>query len=654
MQNNKLMDGQKRAIIENVSPQIDSGKFYAKRVLGESVKVEADILGDGHDIVNAVLLYRHEKQKAWREVYMKESSNDRWEASFTVDTKGFYLYTIKAWVDQALSWQHGIERKIKAGDNVKVELLEGALHLEAMIERANKTDIKEIKSYIELFREEKHYEAACKASTSSVVHEWMIKYPANGLSSKYETELKVWVERPRAAYSSWYELFPRSTSGKANTHGTFKDVIKVLPRLADMGMDVLYLPPIHPIGDSFRKGKNNNPVAKKGEPGSPWAIGNKDGGHKSILNDLGTLEDFKLLVKEADKLGIEIALDYALQCSPEHPYVKDHPQWFKWRPDGTVQYAENPPKKYQDVLPINFESEDWKNLWIELKGIFQYWIKQGVKIFRVDNPHTKPFLFWEWVINEIKKENPDVIFLAEAFTRPKIMKQLAKAGFTQSYTYYTWRNSKEDLIEYMTELTTSEMKEYFRPNFWPNTPDILPFNLQGGLQPLFITRFFMAATLSSNYGFYGPVYEFMIHEAMPGKEEYFNSEKYEIYKWDWSAKNKMTELITMVNKIRRNNKALQSTNNIQFCDIQNDQLLAYYKSTEDKENSLLIIVNLDPYHKQSGWVKTPLAEMGYKEGENFVMHDLLTDARYIWNKEWNYIDLDPNALPFHLFRIEKM
>jgi len=415
----------------------------------------------------------------------------------------------------------------------------------------------------------------------------------------------------------------------------------------------LYLPPVHPIGDSYRKGKNNKPNAGSGEPGSPWAIGNADGGHKAILKDLGTLGEFKKLVNEADKYGIEIAMDYALQCAPEHPYVKENPQWFKWRSDGTVQYAENPPKKYQDVLPIHFETDDWKNLWIELKGILQYWIKQGVKIFRVDNPHTKPFIFWEWIINEIKKEHPDVLFLSEAFTRPKVMQQLAKVGFSQSYTYYTWRTSKAELIEYMTTLTQTEMKNYFRPNFWPNTPDILPYNLQSGLEAVFFTRFFLAATLSSNYGFYGPVFEFMVHDALPGKEEYYNSEKYEICKWDWSKKTRFTELISKVNQARSTNKALQSTNNIQFCDIANDQLLSYYKQSAEGDNQLLFVVNLDPYHKQDGWVKVPLKEAGLLADQEFTVHDVLTGSQYVWKGEWNYVALDPHVLPFHLFRLEK-
>lgn len=647
------MDGKSRVVIEKVSPEIDGGRFYSKAVLGDSVVVEADIFGDGHDITQAILCYRHEKQKNFREAHFSLPENDRCAASFIADTIGLYICSIKAWVDHTLTWHHGIKRKIAAGEHVAVELAEGAQLLTQMIEQASKADAKQLKQIAELFLNKKKYDAACLAASEDAIHHYAYKYPLFAAITTYPVELNIYVDRPRAGFSTWYELFPRSTSSKEHTHGTFNDVIKLLPRLNEMGFDVLYLPPVHPIGDSYRKGKNNNPKAGSGEPGSPWAIGNADGGHKAILKDLGTLGEFKKLVNEADKYGIEIAMDYALQCAPEHPYVKENPQWFKWRSDGTVQYAENPPKKYQDVLPIHFETDDWKNLWIELKGILQYWIKQGVKIFRVDNPHTKPFIFWEWIINEIKKEHPDVLFLSEAFTRPKVMQQLAKVGFSQSYTYYTWRTSKAELIEYMTTLTQTEMKNYFRPNFWPNTPDILPYNLQSGLEAVFFTRFFLAATLSSNYGFYGPVFEFMVHDALPGKEEYYNSEKYEICKWDWSKKTRFTELISKVNQARSTNKALQSTNNIQFCDIANDQLLSYYKQSAGGDNQLLFVVNLDPYHKQDGWVKVPLKEAGLLADQEFAVHDVLTGSQYVWKGEWNYVALDPHVLPFHLFRLEK-
>ena len=432
------------------------------------------------------------------------------------------------------------------------------------------------------------------------------------------------------------------------------DVEALLPRIAHLGFDVLYLPPIHPIGHSHRKGKNNSTTALESDPGSPWAIGNEKGGHKSIDPDLGTFDDFASLIEAAEKHGIEIALDMAFQCSPDHPYVKENPQWFKWRPDGSVQYAENPPKKYQDVLPFNFETGDWKNLWKELKSIFEFWIDKGVRIFRVDNPHTKPFPFWEWMMKELKSRNEDIIYLAEAFTRPRIMQRLGRLTFTQSYTYYTWRNNKWEIKDYVEELTQTEMKEYFRPNFWPNTPDINPWKLQSPNEAAYMMQLFMAATLSSNYGVYGPVYEFMEATPVPGKEEYLNSEKYEIRHWDWERETRITELMRDINVIRRNNKALQGTNNIEFCETQNDQLLAYYKWDDSESNRLLMVVNLDKDHPQSGLVRLPLERLGGAHGDKFVMLDLMTGNQYVWESEWNFVLLDPAHYPFHLFRIEKL
>ncbi|HYC86199.1 MAG TPA: alpha-amylase family glycosyl hydrolase, partial [Chryseosolibacter sp.] len=454
-----------------------------------------------------------------------------------------------------------------------------------------------------------------------------------------------------ANFSSWYELFPRSASldGK---HGTFRDVIKLLPRIHAMGFDVLYLPPIHPIGKINRKGKNNNVRSVAGEPGSPWAIGSDEGGHKAIHRQLGTLQDYKNLIAEAKKYGIDIALDIAFQCAPDHPYVKEHPQWFRQRPDGSIQYAENPPKKYQDIYPFNFETDDWKALWQELKSVITYWIDQGVKIFRVDNPHTKPFLFWEWAIAEVNKEYDDVIFLSEAFTRPKVMASLAKIGFTQSYTYFTWRVSKQEITEYMTELVFSGSRNYFRPNFWPNTPDILPYHLQHQGENIFIIRLALAATLSSNYGMYGPVYEFCENTPVPGKEEYMDSEKYEVRQFDWKKTNRMTDIITLLNKARKANPALQSTWNLQFCFIENPNLIAYLKVTDDLSNIFLVVVNLDAHARQVGFVQLPRQRLKLGEHINVKLHDLVTDEHYTWTQEWNYVELDPYKMPFHLFKLE--
>ncbi len=468
----------------------------------------------------------------------------------------------------------------------------------------------------------------------------------------YDRILEVRVERKKALFSAWYEFFPRSASPERGKHGTFKDCENVLPEVSKMGFDVIYFPPIHPIGRSHRKGLNNATDAEEGDPGSPWAIGAKEGGHKAIHPELGTMEDFQRLVKKAKDMDIEIALDFAIQCSPDHPYVKEHPQWFKWRPDGTVQYAENPPKKYQDVLPVNFETEDWKNLWKELKSIVEFWIDKGVRIFRVDNPHTKTFLFWEWCIKEINAKHDGIIFLAEAFTRPRVMEELAKIGFNQSYTYFTWRNTKEEFVEYLTQLTKTEMREYYRPNFWPNTPDILPISLENQHEPSFLIRLILAGTLSSNYGIYGPVFEFGHNEAFPGKEEYNHSEKYEIKHWDWPRRTKIKEVISILNRVRNENEALQSTWNIEFEDTDNDQLLCYSKISQNGNNKILTVVSLDPHHAQSGWVKVPLHRLGIEPQEFFSVTDLLTGSSYVWQEEWNYVELHPQAIPAHILKVE--
>ncbi len=647
-----MKNAQSRAIIENVAPEIDNGKYYIKRTVGEFVEVEADIFGDGHDIVAGVLLYRHEKSKKWTEERFAPIGNDRWLSKFKVEKQGIYHYKLEAWIDYALNWQHNIERKAEDGQYVNVELQDGVQYLEYLQSVLPKKETKMISEWISLFNNGEKYNEALKVALSAQLHDLFVQNPSKDFSIEYDNNLRAYVDRQKARYSTWYEFFPRSASTTRGQHGTFKDCEKLIPRVAEMGFDTLYFPPIHPIGEVNRKGKNNTTVAKEGDVGSPWGIGSKYGGHKDIHPELGTLKDFKSLVRTAKKHGIEIALDFALQCAPDHPYVKEHPQWFRWRPDGSVQYAENPPKKYQDILPIYFETEDWKNLWKELLSIAIYWVDQGVEVFRVDNPHTKPFRFWEYLIAQVKKHNPNVLFLSEAFTRPRIMHELAKVGFTQSYTYFTWRNFKHEIIEYMLELTQEDGKEYFQPNFWPNTPDINPYALQGGNESLHMIRLFLAATLSSSYGMYGPVYEYLVHAAMPGKEEYLNSEKYEIQHWDWSFKNKMTHLITEINKARKENPALQHTNNYQNCTVGNDSLLAFYKETEDKSNQMLMVVNLDPYHRQSGTVQTPLTAIGIQEGQSFTVKDLLTGNSYIWSSEWNYVELDP-AFPFHLFRISK-
>lgn len=647
------LPGKARAIIDSIGPQIDGGRFAVKRVVGDALEVWADVLIDGHDKLNAALLFRSKRSKSWREAPMQQQGGGRWKGAFVPEKVGPYEYAIKAWVDHYSSWNYDTRRKIEAWQRVNVELLIGAGYLEEVAGRASKKEKEQLLKWAGMLRDEQHYEQAISLVLEGSFLPAFLKYPSQE-NATISPPLPLYVDREKAAYSAWYELFPRSTALKAGQHGTFKDTIRLLPRLQDLGMDVLYLPPIHPIGIQHRKGKNNNTTALPDEPGCPWAIGGEGGGHKAILKELGTLSDFQLLVKEAQAHGIEVAMDYALQCSPDHPYVKEHPDWFKWRPDGTVQYAENPPKKYQDVLPLNFETDDWQAMWVELKSILEYWIAQGVKIFRVDNPHTKSFQFWEWCIAEIQQKNPEVLFLAEAFTAPQLMKYLAKAGFSQSYTYYSWRNTKHELVEYLEELSKTEMADYFRPNFWPNTPDINPVPLQGAKDALFLTRLFMAATLSSNYGFYGPVYEYMISEPMPGKEEYIDSEKYEVRLWDWSKTNKLTELIRRVNKARKDNPALQRTNNIQFCHVDNEQLLAYLKTNADRSNCILAVVNLDPSNSQSGMVELPMHWIGLSPDSHYQVYDLITGARYNWRGAWNFVELNPDFLPMHLLRIEKI
>jgi starch synthase (maltosyl-transferring) len=460
------------------------------------------------------------------------------------------------------------------------------------------------------------------------------------------------VDRTKANFSTWYEFFPRSAATEHGKHGTFKDAELLLPKVAAMGFDTVYLPPIHPIGEVNRKGKNNTTTAKEGDSGVPWGIGSRFGGHKAIHPELGTEKDFKDFIAKSGEHGLEVAMDLAFQAAPDHPYITSNPEWFRKRPDGTMQYAENPPKKYQDIVNFYFETAEYQSLWKELLDVTLHWIGFGIRIFRVDNPHTKPYYFWNWLISEVKKEHPDVLFLAEAFSRPKVMQQLAKQGFSQSYTYFTWRVHKQELMEYMVELTQSEMKEYYRPNFWPNTPDINPYHLQGANESMHLIRYALAATLCGNLGIYGPVFEYMVSEAMPGKEEYMHSEKYEVRHWDWSIENKITYLITKINHIRKEHPALQQTNNIRFCTLENEQLMAFYKWDDDRKDELLVVINLDPYYPQRGMVQLPLAALGVEAGKPIQMKDLVTDNSYIWYNEWNYVDLPP-SLPFHLFQIKK-
>jgi starch synthase (maltosyl-transferring) len=608
-----------------VKPQVDCGRYPVKRALGDEVLVEADVFTDGHDAVVAQLMFRAVGEGEWQTREMTFHGNDHWSASFRVEQLGRYEYTVRAWTDAFLTWQRDLAKRKEAGQDLSVDfLIGGALSCNPVLKDAAQPA-------------EERYRVAMALKPPP---------PGEARVKTYERTLAVVVDPVRARFSTWYELFPRSVRGDGK-HASFRDLIAKLDDIREMGFDVLYLPPIHPIGMTERKGKNNTLQAGKDDVGSPWAIGAKEGGHKAVLPQLGTLADFDALVSEAKKRNISVALDIAFQCSPDHPYVREHPEWFRQRPDGTVQYAENPPKKYQDIYPFDFETPQWKSLWEELRSVFEFWIGHGVTVFRVDNPHTKAFEFWEWCIGELKAKHPEVIFLSEAFTRPRVMHKLAKLGFTQSYTYFTWRNTKWELQEYFTQLAQDESREYFRPNVWPNTPDILHEYLQHGGRPAFIVRAVLAATLAANYGMYGPAFELM--EATPrepGSEEYLNSEKYEIKRWDTDRADSLRPLITRLNQIRHENAALQSDWSLRFHPTDNDQLLVFSKA--EKSNLILVAVNLDPRVQQAGHVDFDRAP-----GDSYALEDLIVSGNYRWHGRRNFIQLNPQTLPAHVFRVTR-
>ena len=648
------VDGRKRVIIEGVTPEIDGGRFPIKRTVGETVVVEADVFTDGHDSLSCVLQYRKAGDDAWQEIPMRFLVNDRWRGEFPVLELGRYEYTVMAWVDAFKSWRHDLGRWVQAED-IALSLRVGAELAKKASQRATGADARWLAQRASELAGPQDLQYRRQLGLDEEFAQLMQRNADRALALPYGKVLGVVAEDERARFSTWYEMFPRSCSPVPGKHGTFKDCEAWLPRIAAMGFDVLYFPPIHPVGRVNRKGKNNTLTPGPDDFGSPWAIGAAEGGHKAILPELGTLEDFRQLVQKAREHGIDIAMDIALQCAPDHPYVKQHPDWFRWRPDGTVQYAENPPKKYQDIYPFNFETDDWRALWDEIKSIFEFWIQQGVRIFRVDNPHTKPFAMWEWLIGEIKKTTPNAIFLAEAFTRPKVMHRLAKLGYTQSYTYYAWRNAKWELAEYLTELCQGPGYDYFRPNFWPNTPDILTEALQFGGRPMFMSRLVMAATMTANYGIYGPAYEMMEHVAVKhGSEEYLDSEKYQLrYRrfQDLDGPNSLHDFITLVNRIRKRNPALQSNANLCIHGIENEQIICYSKATTNGANVILVVVNLDPNYTQAGMTQLDLAALGVDPHQPFQVHDLLTGAHYLWNGPRNYVELNPHRMPAHIFRI---
>ena len=699
----KPNEGRSRVIIEDVKPQIDGGRHAAKRVVGDPVRVTASIYSDGHDHVAARLLYKRENEKTWRIAPMREIGNDVWEGWFTVDAIGPWRYSVQSWVDHFDTWVHDLHKRIDAQNvpgvqvpapvivpggpeqnegvnavdqnltaaedariatprgykrqpesDIALALRTGAGLLDQASARARDEDARNLKGAASSLRylaekNSAYYDFPIADDTIRLC----LAYPDLNFATTYDHELPLWVDRERARFSSWYEFFPRSSGKVPGQHGTLRDTAARLPEVAAMGFNVVYLPPIHPIGTAFRKGKNNSTTAEPGDVGSPWAIGNTDGGHKAILRDLGTFADFSALLQAAASNGLEIALDIAFQCAPEHPWVREHPDWFKMRPDGSIQYAENPPKKYQDIYPINFESPDWRALWQELFSVFAFWIDKGVRIFRVDNPHTKALPFWEWCIAEVRKTHPEVIFLAEAFTRPHVMYGLAKAGYTQSYTYFSWRTEKRELTEYMTEITTPPVSEFFRGNLWPNTPDILPGFLQTENRAAFAQRLILAATLGASYGVYGPAFELGEHlPAKPGSEEYLDSEKYQLRVWNYDDPKSLAPLMTRLNSIRNTHPALQTDRTLRFHAVDNDQLIAYSKQVGD--DVVLMIVNLDPVNLQTGWTTLDTTELQLPLAGSYEVEDLLTGDVFTWTGANNYVALDPEKQPAHILLIRPM
>jgi len=674
-------EGRCRATIDAVLPNVDDGRYPLKRIVGERVAIEAHCYADGHDRLRAMLLWQivadrqvadrqvADRQVADRrvadpeadvgevyEVEMTADVDDVWRADFLPRVPGLYQYAVLAWVDPFDSWRHDLERRDDVQD-IRVALSVGAALIEGAADRAASGDAESLRSWSAGLRTAANDPRSDGGRLKTMALDTgRTELARRHADRRFATrrDYTLIVDRKRAEFSAWYELFPRSSAVQPGRHGSFRDVEEQLPELARMGFDVLYFPPIHPIGRVNRKGVNNALAAAPTDVGSPWAIGATEGGHKAILPALGGFEDFHRLVARAAELGIEIALDLAFQCAPDHPYVTAHPQWFRRRPDGSVQYAENPPKKYQDIYPFDFESADWPALWRELKSVVDFWIDQGIKIFRVDNPHTKALGFWQWLIDAVKREHADVIFLAEAFTRPKLMLGLAKLGFTQSYTYFTWRNSKRELTSYFIELSTGPSREFYRPNLWPNTPDILPEPLQSGLRPVFAARLVLAATLSGNYGIYGPTYELLESAAREsGSEEYLDSEKYQLRHWPLHRPDSLRSLITRVNRARRENPALQSNQELRFCTIDNDQVIAYWKRDAASGNVVLTVVNLDPLHVQSGWLELDLERLQLDPRMEFQVHDLLSDQRYLWRGPRNYVSLDPQRMPAHVLRLRR-
>jgi len=653
-----LQDGRIRAVVESITPSLDGGRFPVKRIVGDKVTVEADGFADGHDVVACDLKWRPAGTADWFSTPMKPLGNDRWRAEFPVDAIGLWQYTVHGRVDPFLSWRHDFARRVEL-DDVRVAARSGATLIAETAARAQTNG--EVTLLLAWSQE---LAAAADAGAAIDLLKQIGLDEGRGQIAQRHPDLRhactaagvydITVERERARFSTWYEFFPRSAAGDGKRHGTFADCEAWLPYVQRMGFDVLYFPPIHPVGRDRRKGRNNTLQTTDADVGSPWAVGAAEGGHDAILNELGTLADFQRLLSKAHEHGIEVALDIAFQCAPDHPWVTQHPEWFRKRADGSIQYAENPPKKYQDIYPLDFESEQWRELWAGLAGVFEYWAEQGVRIFRVDNPHTKAFPFWEWAIARVRSRFPDVIFLSEAFTRLRVMHRLAKIGFSQSYTYFTWRNTKQELTTYFTELSQGPGREYFRPNAWPNTPDILPAALQYGGRPVFMARVALAATLAASYGIYGPAYELLEHAALrEGSEEYMDSEKFQLRAWDRDRPDSLAEFIALLNRVRRENPALQSDAGLRFLRIDNEQMLAYAKMTPDLSNIVVCVVNLDPHHAQSGWLQLDADLMGMAPQQACQMHDLVSGARFLWHGDRNFVSLDPQRSPVHVMRLRR-
>ncbi len=646
-------DGRKRVVIEHVFPSVDGGAMPFKRVLGDQINYRAHVFADSHDLLVVFLRFRPINATEWWTVPMRAMGNDEFTCEIQPHAIGLYEFEVAGHIDHFGSWRDGFEKKVESGQPLDVELKMGAALVADAAKRAS-GDIRKELGAISRFLEDSDRDTTQRVGTA------LADDLRRKMAPLYDSTLETvgprsyfLIERERAAFSTWYEFFPRSCGPDERTHGTFSDACARLPEIRRMGFNVVYLPPIHPIGEKFRKGKNNTLQAAPDDVGSPWAIGSKEGGHKSIHPELGTMEDFQAFIAEAAGHGLEVAMDIAFQCAPDHPWVQEHPKWFRWRPDGTVQYAENPPKKYQDILPIHFETDDWENLWQELKSVFEFWIEVGVKIFRVDNPHTKSIEFWRWCILELKKSYPDTIFLAEAFTRPKRKYRLAKGGFTQGYTYFTWRNSAWDMREYLEELTLGPAREFFWPNFWPNTPDILHADLQTGNRATYIGRYVLAATLASNIGIYGPAYELMDSEPFPGKEENNNNEKYQLKQWNWDAPGNLKDVIARMNAIRNTHPALQRTFNLFFAESENPSLLCYLKQNYDRSDQLIVVVNMDWWTEQSGFVHIPMSHLGLGSDAPYRVRDLLdpTSPEYDWRGSRNFVKLNPIKSPAHVFQV---